>query len=99
MSGQGLFSLRGKRALVTGATRGMGRAIAEQMALAGADVVIYSNEVTEPVEGAQEIGKIGVRTLGLICDVEQSGDIDDLADKVLAVWCGLDILVCNAGAN
>lgn len=96
---RGLFSLAGKRALVTGATRGMGRAIAEQMALAGADVVISSNETDVPVEVARQISGHGGRTLGLVCDVEQAADIDRLADRILGEWGGLDILVCNAGAN
>jgi NAD(P)-dependent dehydrogenase (short-subunit alcohol dehydrogenase family) len=94
-----LFSLAGKRALVTGSTRGIGRAIAGQMALAGADVVISSNEEGTPADVAAELAGLGGRALGLRCDIEKVDDVDRLADRVLADWGGLDILVCNAGAN
>jgi NAD(P)-dependent dehydrogenase (short-subunit alcohol dehydrogenase family) len=99
MTDRNLFSLAGKRALVTGSTRGIGRAIARQMALAGADVVISSNEEGPPADVAGELAGLGGRTLGLRCDIEKVSDIDRLADRVLADWGGLDILVCNAGAN
>jgi NAD(P)-dependent dehydrogenase (short-subunit alcohol dehydrogenase family) len=94
-----LFSLAGKRALVTGSTRGIGRAIAAQMALAGADVVISSNEEGTPADVAAELAGLGGRTLGLGCDIEDAAAVDRLADRILADWGGLDILVCNAGAN
>jgi NAD(P)-dependent dehydrogenase (short-subunit alcohol dehydrogenase family) len=99
MPDRNLFSLAGKRALVTGSTRGIGRAIAAQMALAGADVVISSNEEGTPADVAGELAGLGGRALGLRCDIEKVDDIDRLADRVLADWGGLDILVCNAGAN
>jgi NAD(P)-dependent dehydrogenase (short-subunit alcohol dehydrogenase family) len=94
-----LFSLAGKRALVTGSTRGIGRAIAAQMALAGADVAISSNEEGTPGDIAAELAGLGGRTFGLVCDIEDAAAVDRLADRVLADWGGLDILVCNAGAN
>lgn len=99
MTDRNLFSLAGKRALVTGSTRGIGRAIAEQMALAGADVVVSSNEEGTPSDVAGEIASLGGRTLGLGCEIEDPAAIDRLADRILAEWGGLDILVCNAGAN
>jgi NAD(P)-dependent dehydrogenase (short-subunit alcohol dehydrogenase family) len=99
MSQNQLFSLAGKRALVTGASRGIGRAIAAQMAAAGADVVVSSNEQGVPEQVADQLAAPGRRTLGLYCDIEHAADIDRLADRVLADWGGLDILVCNAGAN
>jgi NAD(P)-dependent dehydrogenase (short-subunit alcohol dehydrogenase family) len=99
MAERNLFSLAGKRALVTGSTRGIGRAIAEQMALAGADVVISSNEEAAPAEVAAGLDGLGGRTLGIGCDIEDAAAIDRLADRVLDEWGGLDVLVCNAGAN
>jgi NAD(P)-dependent dehydrogenase (short-subunit alcohol dehydrogenase family) len=95
-----LFSLAGRRALVTGATRGMGRAIAEQMALAGADVVLSSNELDLPAAVAAEIAAMaGTRTLGLTCDIEDTAAIDWLVAGATDAFGGIDILVCNAGAN
>jgi len=95
-----LFSLVGRRALVTGATRGMGRAIAEHLALAGADVIVSSNEAEVPAVVAAEIAAVaGTRAQGITCDVEDMTAIDDLAAAAERAFGGIDILVCNAGAN
>jgi NAD(P)-dependent dehydrogenase (short-subunit alcohol dehydrogenase family) len=95
-----LFSLEGRCALVTGATRGIGRAIAEHMALAGAAVVVSSNEKGVPGEVAAEIAaRSGTAVHGLTCDIADPAALDRLADAAIAALGLVDILVCNAGAN
>lgn len=87
-----LFDLSGKRALVTGSTRGIGRAIAEAFIAAGAQVVISSEDAADTARAAAELGQPG-----LPCDVADDAALARLLDGTLAALGGLDILVCNAG--
>jgi NAD(P)-dependent dehydrogenase (short-subunit alcohol dehydrogenase family) len=93
-----LFSLAGKAALVTGATRGIGRATAEALGLAGARVVVSSNEPEACAEVAAALCAKGIEAIGLVCDVTQRGELEDLAARAEAHFGGVDVLVCNAGA-
>lgn len=92
------FSLSGKRALVTGAARGIGRAIACELAAAGADVVINyagSREAAEQV--AADCRALGVRALAVQADVADSAAVARLFAESVEFLGGLDILVNNAG--
>lgn len=85
------FRLYGKVALVTGASRGIGRLLAEELAMAGADVILVARSKDEIEQGAQEIAQITVRrTLALSCDVTDKGSIDDMVNQAINE---LDILI------
>jgi NAD(P)-dependent dehydrogenase (short-subunit alcohol dehydrogenase family) len=92
-----LFRLDGKVALITGATRGIGLAIAEAMAQAGARVVISSNEADECVRVADELRAGGRDALGIQCDVAARDQVEALVRSTWSACGRLDVLVCNAG--
>ena len=92
-----LFDLTGKVALVTGATRGIGHAIAEQFAAAGATVVISSNEADDCERIAAQMRRDGYAVTGIPCDVEYRREVADLVRATVDLHERIDILVCNAG--
>jgi NAD(P)-dependent dehydrogenase (short-subunit alcohol dehydrogenase family) len=92
-----LFSLAGKVALLTGASRGIGLAIATEMAHAGAQVVLSSNEADACAEAAARLRGQGLDAIGLACDVMQRDQIEALVQRTLALRGRIDVLVCNAG--
>ena len=87
-----LFTLTGKVAIVTGSTRGIGRAIAEALIAAGAQVVISSEDAADTARVAAELA-----TPGCPCDVSDDAALARLVDFTLAECGRLDVLVCNAG--
>lgn len=87
-----LFDLAGKVAVVTGSTRGLGRAIAEAMISHGATVIISSENALETAAVADELG-----VEGIACDVANDAAIASLVAQIVARFGGLDILVSNAG--
>ncbi len=93
------FRLDGKRALVTGASRGIGQAIAIAYAEAGADVVLVSRKEEALRETAAAVEKLGRRALVVPANCGRAEDIAGLAETVRAQWGGVDILVNNAGTN
>ena len=95
-----VVDLRGKVALVTGGSRGIGRAVAGALAVSGADVVIASRKVERCQTAAAEIGAAtGRRTMAVACHVGRWTECDDLADAVLDEFGRCDILVNNAGMS
>ena len=95
----GLFDLSGKVALITGSSRGIGRAIAERMAEHGAQVVISSRK-QEPCEAlAIAIRGRGGQAIALPANIGHKEQLQTLVDKTVAHWGGIDILVCNAAVN
>ena len=91
-----MFRLDGKIALVTGATAGIGQAICECMAAAGADVVgVGSSGNFADTKAAVEA--LGKRFEGISADLSQMDQVKGLVDRATAVWGRLDILVNNAG--
>src|SRR5262245_12670744 len=95
-----LFDLTGKVAIVTGGSRGIGRAVAEGLATAGADVVIASRKVDRCEEAAAEIASAtGRRTLPVGCHVGRWEDCDRLADTVYDELGRCDVLINNAGMS
>lgn len=90
--------LEGKVALVTGGSRGIGRAIALKFAAEGADVaILYAGNTTAAGETALEIEKLGRRALVLRCDVSDAAAVDAAVKETIGALGGIDILVNNAG--
>lgn len=94
-----LFDLTGKVALVTGSTRGIGRAIAEALARFGARVVITSRKADACREAAGAIVRDGGEALAVPCNVSHGEQLDALVARCLDHWGRVDVLVCNAAAN
>jgi 3-oxoacyl-[acyl-carrier protein] reductase len=95
------FDVDGQTALVTGASSGIGRAIAEQFAAAGADVVVCSREQdnVDPVaEGITDSERPG-EALAVECDVTDREAVEALVEATVESFGGLDTLVNNAGAS
>ena len=94
------FRLDGRRALVTGGSRGLGRVMAEALAQAGADVAITSRSPESAAEAAAALAAATGRNVrGFAADVQASASITRLADEVEATLGPVDILVNNAGIN
>lgn len=94
-----LFDLTGQVAVITGSSRGIGRSIAEQMARAGARVVISSRKPDACEAVAAAIREAGGEALAIPANVSRRADIDHLVDATLAAWGRIDCVVCNAAAN
>jgi len=91
------IDLQGKRALVTGGNRGIGRTIAERLAEAGADVAVFARSEESVTEAANALGERGIRSLGLVGDVSSDEDVERAWDRLIEEFGGLDVLVNNAG--
>jgi NAD(P)-dependent dehydrogenase (short-subunit alcohol dehydrogenase family) len=94
-----LFSLNKKTALITGASKGIGKAIAETFAAAGANVVVSSRKQDAVDIVAKEINATGGNAVGIACNVGDSNDIKVLINKTIEKFGSIDILVNNAAAN
>jgi len=94
-----LFDLSGQVAIVTGSTRGIGRAIAEALAAHGAKVVISSRKPDSCEEVAKAIGSSGGEAVAIPCNVSHEDQLQNLVDETLKTWGRIDTLVCNAAAN
>jgi meso-butanediol dehydrogenase/(S,S)-butanediol dehydrogenase/diacetyl reductase len=99
MANEQILPLSGRRAVVTGAGRGIGRSIALALAGAGADVAVAARTVSEIEQLAAEIRQIGRHSLAVPCDVTDPEQVRTMATWVLQGLGGLDILVNNAGAS
>ena len=91
------LTLTGRRAVVTGAGRGIGRSIALALAEAGADVAVSARTSTELDQLIAEIQAMGRQSLAIPCDVTDSQQIQSMAAKALEGLGGVDILINNAG--
>ncbi len=91
------IDLSGKRALVTGGNRGIGRTIAERLAEAGADVAVFARNEQSVAEAAGALSGRGVRGLALVGDVGSDADVERAWDTLMKEFGQLDILVNNAG--
>ena len=91
--------LLGRVAIVTGAGRGIGRAIAQRFSLEGAAVVLAARTPAQIDEAAAEIESAGGRALAIQCDVSSERDVDRLVDATVRQFGKIDILVNNAAVN
>jgi 3-oxoacyl-[acyl-carrier protein] reductase len=89
--------IKGKTAIVTGAGRGIGRAIARRLAVAGANVVAASRTREQLDETRRLIERADGKVLAISADVSDAEDVQRLIDEAVSVYGGIDILVNNAG--
>ncbi len=95
-----LFDLKGRAALVTGGSKGLGKAMARGFADAGADVVISSRHEDELVAAADEIrSATGVKVAHVVADLASREEAERLAEAAVKAMGKVDILVNNAGSN
>ena len=96
---QQLFDLRGKTALVTGGSRGLGLQLARALGEAGATLMLSSRKAHDLEQAAAELKADGMDARWIAADCAQDTEIKRLADETLAQFGHLDILVNNAGAS
>ena len=94
-----LFDLAGKVAIVTGSTKGIGKAMAEALAEHGAKVVITSRKADLCDEIASDINDAGGMAIAVPCNVSRKEDMDNLLSTTRNTWGQIDILILNAGVN
>ncbi len=91
------MSLQGKTVIVTGAAQGIGRAIAENLAQAGADIAVADLDPGRSLETVGAIEKLGRKALNLKVNVADTNDTKAMVEQVIKAWGKIDILVNNAG--
>jgi NAD(P)-dependent dehydrogenase (short-subunit alcohol dehydrogenase family) len=94
-----LFDLTGRTAIITGGSVGLGRQMAEALAEAGANIILCARKRERCVQAAEELQKLGVKTLALGCDVKNPTDVHAVVDAALATFGRMDILISNAGTS
>lgn len=91
------FSLQGRRALVTGATRGLGRAFAQALAEAGADIVVHGRDEAAAAQAKTELTATGRRVEVVLGELTDRPTVDAVTAQAVELLGGIDILVNNAG--
>jgi len=99
MDGLRMFQLEGKTAIVTGASRGIGEAIAKGFARAGADLVLVSRNLSALEGVAKEIEGLGRKALSVSADIGNLEEIQKVIEATLKVFPRIDILLNNAGIS
>lgn len=94
-----MFDVTGKVAVITGSSRGIGRAIAEEMARRGAKVVVSSRKPEACQEVVDGINASGGEAIVVPCNISEKQQLQGLVDGAVAGFGRLDILVCNAAVN
>lgn len=97
MSVWDLFDLRGKKALVTGASSGIGRKVALAYAEAGAEIALVARSLDVLEVLAGEIAAAGGKAVPIACDVTRQDQVSATVDRMTAELGGIDVAVCNAG--
>jgi len=91
--------MRGKVALITGSTRGLGKEFAIGFAREGAEVIIHGRDLEKAKTVAKEIEGLGVRTAAIGADVSSFQEVTGMVEEAVATFGRIDILVNNAGVN
>ena len=91
------LNLTGKSVLVTGASKGIGRAIAAAFAAEGAQVAMTARGADELNRAAEEIRKAGGKTLAIAGDVTRADDLKRMVDETVARFGTIEVLINNAG--
>jgi NAD(P)-dependent dehydrogenase (short-subunit alcohol dehydrogenase family) len=94
-----LFSLKGRIAIVTGASRGLGKEAAEALAEAGASVVLAARRAQWLDPTAEEFEQRGFECLACTCDISDEAQVQNVAEKALDRFGRIDILINNAGVS
>ena len=94
-----LFDLSGQVAVVTGSTKGIGRAIAEELARAGASVVISSRKAEACLEVMRNMADEGLNAVAIPCHIGKREEVEQLVSETIRQFGKIDILVCNAAVN
>lgn len=94
-----LFDLSGRVALVTGGSIGLGRQMAEGLAEMGASLCLCARKVDRCQQAAEELAKLGAKTLALSCDVKDPASVKETVAKTLESFGHIDILINNAGIS
>ena len=94
-----MFDLTGKVAIVTGSSKGIGRAIAEALARAGAKVVVSSRKADACEAVACDLRKDKLEAVAIPCHIGRREECEALIKKTRAHWGQIDVLVCNAAVN
>jgi NAD(P)-dependent dehydrogenase (short-subunit alcohol dehydrogenase family) len=99
MAMSSLFDLSGKVAVITGSSRGIGRAIAERMSEHGARVMVSSRNLDACEEVVAAIRSKGGEAMAHASNISSKQDLQALVNTAIQKWGGIDILVCNAAVN
>lgn len=91
--------LKGKVALITGSTRGIGKAFAMGFAKEGAEIIVHGRNLEKAKGVAEEIKLLGVRSFAIAGDVSLSGDVSKMVEDAIHEFGKIDILINNAGVN
>jgi NAD(P)-dependent dehydrogenase (short-subunit alcohol dehydrogenase family) len=94
-----LFDLTGRVAIITGGSIGLGRQMAEGLAEMGANLVLCARKKERCQQAAEDLQKLGAKTLALACDVKNPADIHEVVDATMAQFGRIDILINNAGTS
>lgn len=93
------FRLDGKVAIVTGASKGIGKYVAQALAQQGAEVVVSSRKLDAVTAVADEFVAAGLKAKGIPCHMGDDAQVKALAEQTIATYGGIDIIVNNAAAN
>ncbi len=93
------MSLKGKTAIVTGGSRGIGRAIALRLAKEGANIGVLNLQEDLGLRAAEEIRKLGVEAIPIACDVTDYSKVTASVKRIQQEWGSIDILINNAGID
>jgi len=96
---QQLFDLRGRVAIITGGSIGLGRQMAEGLAEAGANLVLCARKKERCEQAATELRQLGVETLATGCDVKIPEQVRDVVEQTMARFGRIDVLINNAGTS